>query len=195
MTMDKRIIKTRTNIKKAFIELAEEQPISKISVSDLSAKAHVNRSTFYLHYRDVPSVAADIEKEIEQSIAQCMDGFTVSDIYGSTYSFFQKLTKRLDENDGMKRYIIFSTNSVQVILKIKQILVEKTADSILKRFPTIDIKKINYPLTYAAAGIVDCYVKWVSDNDAQTSMDELMKEVSEITEYIISHLTKFAFGR
>ncbi len=190
MPTDKRIIKTRTSIKKAFIELVEKQSISKISVSDLAAKAMVNRSTFYLHYEDVLAVAADIDREIEQNIAECMEGYTISDIYGSTYAFFKKLTKRLDEDDGMKRYIIFSTNAVNVISKIKQILVTKTTEALLKRFPGIDESKLGYPLTYAAAGILDCYIKWVSGNDKHSSLDEHMSEVCAITQHIISGITQ-----
>lgn len=190
MPTDKRIIKTRTSIKKAFMELVKKQSISKISVSDLAAKALVNRSTFYLHYSDVASVAADLDKEIEESISECMDDFTISDIYASTYLFFKKLTDRLDENEAMKRYIIFSTNFVNVIAKIKQILVRKASDSLVKKFPQTDVKQIDYPLTYAVGGIIDCYVKWVRFGDGSVPMDDLMKQVSSITEHILSQLTK-----
>lgn len=186
--MDKRIIKTRTSIKKAFIELVEEKSINKISVSDLAAKALVNRSTFYLHYADVASVAEDIDREIEKSISECFEGFSISDIYASTYLFFKKLTARLDENEAMKRYIIFSTNCVHVISNIKLVLVEKTTCSLLRKFPQIDAQKLTYPLTYAAGGIMDCYVNWVKSGEGTIPI-EVMKDVSAITEYIISYLT------
>lgn len=189
MPTDKRIIKTRTSIKKAFIELVEERAITKISVSDLAAQALVNRSTFYLHYEDVAAVAADIDKEIEESISACMDDFTISDIYGSTYAFFKNLTKRLDENESMKRYIIFSTNSGHVVAKIKEILVKKTTDSLLKKFPDLKVKEINYTLTFVAAGVMDCYINWVKNNEGNTLLDDLIKEISSIIEYIISGLT------
>lgn len=194
MHTDKRIIKTRTNIKKAFIELTEQQTISKISISDLASKAKVNRSTFYLHYGDVAAVAADIDKEIGAKIAECMDGFNISDIYSSTYSYFKKLTDRLEENESMKRYIIFSTNSVHVINKIKELLVKQTSASLMKKFPALNADRIEYPLTFAAAGILDCYVKWVKSGGGNTTLDELMREVSLITEKIINGLKYTIYG-
>lgn len=187
MQTDKRIIKTRTSIKKAFMELMETNKISKISVSELAAKALVNRSTFYLHYTDVQSVAADIESEIAERISSSIDDFAIDDIYGSIYSLFAKLTNRLEENQSMKRYIIFSTNSDYIVSKIKEIFAEKTKKSILNIL-NCNEKNIEYQLTFAAAGIIDCYVKWVRDNNS-TSLEYVMREVGRITEHIILTIT------
>lgn len=186
--LDKRIVKTRTNIKNAFMKLVEDREMNKISVSDLSAKAGVNRSTFYLHYNDISDVAADIEKYINEIISEFIDEFTIADIYNSVYSLFTGLTGRLDENEPMKRYIFFSTNSESLKSKLKEMFCEKTTASLLNKFPETDPKKVVYPLTFAAAGIVDCYSKWVR-GETDTSLEEVIKEISKITEHIIAELT------
>lgn len=188
MQIDKRVLKTKASIKSAFIELVKTTDMSKISVSALAAKALVNRSTFYLHYNDVSDVAADLEAEIRETISEFIDGFTVSDIYGSTLTLFRRLTKRLDENSGMKEYIFFSRNSENVVARLKVIFVEKTMRSILNKFPHLHKNDILYPLTYAAAGIVDSYMKWV--RNGEISIEQLIDTVSGITEYIIEKLTK-----
>ena len=169
------------------MELIETNEMNTISVSELAAKALVNRSTFYLHYSDVQSVATDIENEIAERISSSIDGFTLDDIYGSIYSIFVKLTNRLEENRSIKRYIIFSTNSDYIVSKLKEIFVEKTKKSILNVFDC-DEKDIAYQLTYAAAGIIDSYVKWVRE-DNSTPLDEVMRKIGKITEYIISTIT------
>lgn len=173
------------------MDLVETTEMSKISVSDLAAKALVNRSTFYLHYNDVTSVAADIEQEIAKKISLFIDDFNIADIYGSTLTLFRKLTKRLEENARMKQYIFFSTHSDYVIARLKQIFVEKTKSSILNRFPELDEKEVLYPLTYAASGIIDCYIKWGREANADTSLDSLILTVSALTEHIISNITKY----
>ena len=191
MQTDKRIIKTRTSIKTAFMDLVETTQMSKISVSDLAAKALVNRSTFYLHYPDVSAVAADIEKEIADRISSYIDDFSITNIYGSTLTLFRKLTKRLEENIPMKKYIFFSTNSDYVVARLKLIFVEKTKNSILNKFPDLNEKKILYPLIYAASGIVDSYIKWIREEDVDTTLDSLIQTVSSITERIITEITKY----
>lgn len=189
MQTDKRIIKTRTSIKNAFMELVENMEISKISVSDLSNKALINRSTFYLHYSDVSEVAADIEKEISAKISVFIDDFTISDIYNSTLTLFRKLTQSLEENPLVKQYIFFSTNSDYVAARLKLILVEKTKSNILNRFTDLTEKDIIYQLTYAASGIIDSYIKWIRDSDSAITLNELIQKVSEITERIIASIT------
>lgn len=50
--IDKRIIRTRQWLSKAFLELLEEKGLQKMTVQDISERAHVNRATFYAHYED-----------------------------------------------------------------------------------------------------------------------------------------------
>lgn len=188
MQTDKRIIKTRTSIKNAFMELVETNEMSNISISELAAKALVNRSTFYLHYADINDVAAELESEIAERISSHIDDFNTDDIHGSIYSLFVKLTNRLEENQLIKRYIIYSTNSNYIVNKLKKIFVEKTKKSI-KSLTNLSEKDIEYPLTFAAAGIIDCYVKWVRE-DNSTPLDYLLRHVGKITEQIISNITK-----
>lgn len=187
MQTDKRVLKTRASIKAAFMELVKTDDMAKISVSALAAKALVNRSTFYLHYNDVGDVADDLEAEIRETISEFIDEFTVSDIYGSTLALFRRLTKRLEEKPSMKEYIFFSKNSEVMVARIKRMLVEKSLGSISEKFPNLQKKDILYPLTYAAAGIVDSYLGWVRNGGV--SIEELIDTVGGITEHIIEKIT------
>lgn len=117
--MDKRIIKTRQSIKNAFMQLTLNKEAGKLSVTDITEKAGINRSTFYLHYADVKSIAEDIDKEFAKVIEKCLDGFDITDIYGSIYSLFSYLTATLDKEETSKNYIIFSTESVEIAEKLK----------------------------------------------------------------------------
>lgn len=51
---------TRQAIKAAFIDLLEEQPLTKISVRMLTERCKINRNTFYYHYQDIPALLEDI---------------------------------------------------------------------------------------------------------------------------------------
>ena len=58
-------VKTRNLIRKTFAEmLSEKKEIGKISVSELTCRADINRGTFYSHYDDIYSVAEDYENEL-----------------------------------------------------------------------------------------------------------------------------------
>ena len=49
-------IRSRKLIHAALADLLQEKPIEKITVTDIVARAEINRGTFYAHYRDVPDV-------------------------------------------------------------------------------------------------------------------------------------------
>ncbi|MFE4709972.1 TetR/AcrR family transcriptional regulator [Paenibacillus sp. NPDC056722] len=61
--MDRRILKTRSAIKKAFIELMAEKKFEEITINQISERANLNRGTIYLHYMDKYNL---LEKCIEE---------------------------------------------------------------------------------------------------------------------------------
>jgi AcrR family transcriptional regulator len=50
--VDRRILKTRQSLQRAFMDLVQEQGFDAISIHDITERANVNRSTFYLHFED-----------------------------------------------------------------------------------------------------------------------------------------------
>lgn len=50
--IDRRIVKTKEAINKAFLELFSEKELEQITINDISERANVNRGTVYLHYSD-----------------------------------------------------------------------------------------------------------------------------------------------
>lgn len=69
MATDLRVVKTKRVIRGALVDLMSEKGLSEITVSELSARAMINRKTFYRHYREIGDVVAELENEI-------LEGFT-----------------------------------------------------------------------------------------------------------------------
>lgn len=55
MAESRRVKLTKRLITEAFIELLEEKPLAKVTVTDVCSIAEINRSTFYAYYEDVIS--------------------------------------------------------------------------------------------------------------------------------------------
>lgn len=58
---DRRVIKTKHAIFKAFVELLNEKDINQITITDVAKRANINRKTFYNYYSDVNGVMEEIE--------------------------------------------------------------------------------------------------------------------------------------
>lgn len=60
--MDRRIVRTKTALFNAMLDLMVEKETDKITVLELCKKADINKSTFYLHY-----------KSMDDCLQQCFD--------------------------------------------------------------------------------------------------------------------------
>ena len=61
---------TKDAIKAAFIQLLEQKPYTKISVRDIVEVCGINRSSFYYHFQDIPSLLMEIIREQTDQIIQ-----------------------------------------------------------------------------------------------------------------------------
>lgn len=187
MSTDKRVLKTRTSIKNALMELSLEKDISKISVSDIAEKAFINRSTFYLHYSDVRAVANDIEEMCAEKISAYMCAFDINDLYVSVFSLFSNLTNDLDQDIPLKKYIIESKNSHYIAERLKIIFAEKTIEALSLSLPDIDRNNAIYPISFIAGGIIDCYLKWERSH-GDVPLERLIAQLSEIVQAVIDKI-------
>ncbi|MCD7776187.1 MAG: TetR/AcrR family transcriptional regulator, partial [Firmicutes bacterium] len=96
--------KTRQNFVSAFWSLAEEKPISKITVSTLTKRAGYNRSTFYEYFLDIVDLLNYIEtsllNDIKDKIRQCPNETNF------TASLFQTIFVAMNE----KIYLLLGPN-------------------------------------------------------------------------------------
>lgn len=80
---DLRVIKTKQLIKDSFFELIGEKGYSKVTVTDITKKANINRNTFYLHYVDkedlVDQIITDNYKESEPKIINLVGDHLIKD--------------------------------------------------------------------------------------------------------------------
>lgn len=82
---DLRVIKTEKLIRGSFHELAQEKPISKITVRELVQRAEINKTTFYAHYETIQDLIDTLEREtinyIIDNMGNVMQLFEDSDLF------------------------------------------------------------------------------------------------------------------
>ena len=57
---DKRVIKTKRDLRNSLASLLKKNPYAKITVCDICEEAQINRMTFYKHYMDKADLLNDI---------------------------------------------------------------------------------------------------------------------------------------
>ena len=110
---DKRITKTKHNIKATLTALLQEMPFEKISVAEICRRGDISRITFYAHYEDKYALAEEIfsdhvqEANDKYHALQAVnnpknDGFigyqnlleAILSLYYDNYAFFSHTTSR-----------------------------------------------------------------------------------------------------
>lgn len=91
--IDKRVVKTKNAIFDAFKQLVQQKDMADISISELTQKANITRSTFYMYYDTVGDVRSDIENEIVARIDKIMSEADLLNSMTDPYPF-QRAGKR-----------------------------------------------------------------------------------------------------
>lgn len=131
--MDLRIQRTKTAIKEAFIDLRRRKPIEKITVTELSRHADINKATFYLHYSDIYALSEEIEDAlIDELIAGAADDFFDSpkECTNKLFRTFMDNRKRLTMVFSGSRAAFFAG---KIERRLKAVIYEKRPSFYTKR--------------------------------------------------------------
>lgn len=60
--------RSKSLIKKAFIDLLKEKPACKVTVTDIIHEANISRGTFYAHYLDTKDLLESFQREFIEQI-------------------------------------------------------------------------------------------------------------------------------
>ncbi|MGX8701838.1 TetR/AcrR family transcriptional regulator [Caproiciproducens sp.] len=124
---DLRIVKTRNNIKNAFIQLLREKDFNNITVRDILDQALINRKTFYNHYQDKYDLT---EQLIHEFFEECSSFFQFrAGHFNSMSSFLSQVDTMYGELYAQKDFILalwnIHTENIDFYGSLKNLLQQK----------------------------------------------------------------------
>lgn len=78
--MDRRVRKTRMQLRAGLTQLMREKPIKDITVRELAQLVDINRCTFYLHYRDIYDMVEQVEREVFEEFETLVNAYPPSEL-------------------------------------------------------------------------------------------------------------------
>lgn len=172
--MDLRIVKTRKNIRDAFLQMRRNTPLEKVKVRDLCRIALINKSTFYNHYEDVFALSAELEDEV---LTRCIEDFTYKDcLFSDPQKFLENVPQTL-EQQGELISILFSDRKDVLYVKLRR----KIRDYYRKPDMT---PQEDVALTFLIGGMMYAMQELTSEKKYTES------EITQCIVNIISHISK-----
>lgn len=155
--MDRRIVRTKSAVFNAILDLMVEKETDKITVLELCKKADINKSTFYLHY-----------KNMDDCLQQCFDIIMDGVVEVSTYVNYEKI--RCSPKEFVDRAIDEIIKNADYLCKFKTSNICGPSIKILKENLVKKIcehngftKERNYyeiaNITFAVGGFIDVTIE------------------------------------
>jgi len=178
---DRRIIRTKSALNRAFLELVKEKGYESVTIEEITSRANIGRTTFYLHYQDKEDLLLEgLEEQLTTLVNEIIQrplALWFQENNGKLIKWiFQTLFEAVKENSDIFR-LITREQSNKVYDRFRKIITNATL-KILNENPWIQKKRNNVavPISYLTdyfSGAMWSSIVWWAANDFTPSADEM----------------------
>ena len=154
--MDRRIKRTRTAVFNAVLDLMVEKETDKITVLELCSRADINKSTFYLHYKNMEDCLQQCFKTIMDGVINIAKQIDYEEMKVNPKPTIDRLLLEVEKNAG---YLI-KFKSSDICGPSMRFLKETLVNSICENNGiTLEDDYYNYCIiTFLVGGCVDAII-------------------------------------
>lgn len=178
MADDLRVVKSRRAIRNTLFALMSKKPLSKITVSEICARAEINRKTFYRHYRTIGDVIEELEDEILNEFSAIMrtGNKSVLDVGAAIRDISAMVERRRDFFAGLMKLNpdLFSNG------KIKAMLCRMISVSLKNVGALDDETTLRAAAEFTVSGVLSLYAAWF-DNGCRDDLAFLTEASVKMT--------------
>lgn len=173
--------KTRTAIQNALLSLMSSKPIEKITISELSDHADINRKTFYNHYTSLQDVLLELDEMYLDMLFPSDERNASESKFTDTYLFLDNIVTELTTHPERTKLLFDSGVSAGLTQRLK----ESLRPYIRQMSQNLSLSPVTmtYLLDYIVYGIAAILDEWVhSENQlTKTEMSTMIYALVEIS--------------
>lgn len=174
--MNKRVLKTKREIRTAFAKLLTEKDIDKLTVKEIAEEAQVDRKTVYNYYKGVGEILEELENELMASFENSANTYLAQ--MGNPKDVFKALSHFLNENFEICNLLMHAHNNERLLNKMVAFLRRQIRSS-LEKNPLLTPEKIDLVAEYATGGVFCAYRAWFLSEDRKP-LEEFSEDVAAI---------------
>jgi len=160
---DRRLLRTKRQIRDALLELSGEKQIEKITIKELAERADIDRKTFYLHYDSISGVLEEIHNELLEKLTGIISEHDLFQPDFDALGFFRSVNTLIGEGTDFYRQMVqadkYSFFHEKLKVSMKEYLRKKYHQKLAQS--PISIQKLNLYAEYTASGVMAIYVEWL----------------------------------
>ena len=179
--MDRRVRKTRAQLRAGLARLMQQKNIKEITVKELVDEIDINRSTFYLHYTDIYQMLQSIEDELMEDILEAIKEHPLDPgMKGEGYSFAVQLFRILSANKDICAALMGPNGDMAFVEKIEKLVEDTVLPELFTMFPQ-KVNDIKYAYAFCINGCVGMIKCWLTGDS-----DDTPEHMAYLTHTIIS---------
>lgn len=170
---DRRVRRTKKQIRDALSSLMAKKKISDITVTELTREADIDRRTFYLHYRNVYDIVEEVEHEAVELLQCRIPDAEGGDLFATFTAIMESNINYYDTIVSDRSYYILEHNCKEIT---KQALTAQ-----FRKSSGLDDRTFDYYLEYVASGIINMYTHWIREGKPfpASELTELVRSATQ----------------
>lgn len=161
--IDRRVRKTKRQLRLALMELLMEKSAKSISVRELAERADINRGTFYIHYKDVGDLLQRLEDEMADRLTVLCQSHRPEDSSKSQYPFLRDLYHFIQDNADLCLVLLGPNGDIAYTNRICRILRDHFLYDFLSLFYPGDEQRLRHFCSFIVSGNLNLALTWLRD--------------------------------
>ena len=179
--VDRRVRKTRRQLRECLITLLKEKKVQDITVRELTDMADLNRGTFYLHYKDVFDLLEKTEAELQEDFNQLVCKHDAVDLKQRPSVIFNEIYSLVYDNADLIEILLGENGDLNFLNRLKQLIREKCLKDWMEVFRSGNAAAFDAFFSFIVSGCIGLVHYWL-----QTGLKETPEQMAKLTEHIIT---------
>lgn len=181
-TQDRRVKRTKTVLQKTLVELMLEKEVSQISVKELTQRADVNRSTFYLHYLDIYDMLEQMEDAFIGQIQAFFHDYFTPLPTTAIITMFIEISDWIDKDKDYYVKLLRGTASAQLLEKLRVRIVDEFLLFLRTIFLDENSVDLRTRVNFIVSGTIGVVRMWVTE-ESSGSLIQLTETIEDLLKH------------
>lgn len=177
---DRRVRRTRRQLKECLLTLLKEKKIQEITVRELTEMADLNRGTFYLHYKDVYDLLEQTESELLDEFNRLFLKERPEDLEHRIRNIFYDIYALTRDNADLVTLLIGEHGDLNFINLLENLVRDQCLHDWMEVYRGGSTAVFDAYFSFVVSGCVGLVQHWL-----RTGMKESPEQMSLLTEKII----------
>ena len=166
-------------LQNALVDLMLEKAVGKISVKELTQKADVNRSTFYLHYLDIYDMLEQMENEFVETIQGFFHDFFTPLPTSMPLTLFVNISEWLEQDKEYYVKLLRGSASGYIFEELESRIRDEFLTLLYLIFLDEESLDLRTRVNFTVSGTVGVLRMWVMEG-GNISLVELSETIDDI---------------